>query len=226
MKRLIVIVLAVLAAGSVFAQDFEFVTVSDVVKEVKERFADVESYSASFTIRSTKGSDSTVQSGTVRSLKPNMLRVDYTSPTSQKVVSNGERMWIYIPSLNVVAEQDLKEDNTTTFSTSSAVGLKRLFRKYHYKFASKDQPKRLEDGKNYYTLDLKQKERRSGYKTLRLWVNEDYLITRAEGETSSGKTVVIEFSNINLSANLNKSMFTFEVPSNARTIKNPMISEE
>ncbi len=225
-QKLVLTVCALLACLGVYAQDFEFTTVSDVVKEVKDRFADVESYTASFTIKSTKGNNTVVQEGTVRSLKPNMLRVDFTSPKTQKVVSDGERMWIYIPSLNVVAEQDLKEDKTTTFSTTSAVGLRRLFNKYHYKFAGKEQPKLMEDGKKYYTLELKQKESRSGYKTLNLWITEDYMITRAEGETASGKYVVIEFSNIDTNTKLSKGMFKFEIPANARTIKNPMISEE
>lgn len=226
MKKILIFAFILFCGSLITAQEFEFVTVSDVVKEVKNRFADVDSYSATFTIQSTKGSSTVVQKGTVRSLKPNMLRVDFTSPENQKVVSDGERMWIYIPSLNVVAEQDLKEDKTTTFSATSEVGLRRLFNKYHYKFASKEQPKLLEDGKKYYILDLKQKESRSGYKTLTLWITEDYIITRAVGETSSGKNVEIEFNNIDMTTKLAKGMFKFEVPANARTIKNPMISEE
>jgi outer membrane lipoprotein carrier protein len=226
MKNIIYVILVLTFTFSVSAQDFEFTTVSDVVKKVKDRFAEVESYNASFKITSSKDSKTTVQEGRVSSLKPNMLRVDFTSPSSQKVVSDGKTMWIYIPSLNVVAEQDLKEDKTTTFSTTSEIGLRRLFNKYHYKFASKEQPALAEDGKKYYTLDLRQKESRSGYKSLKLWVNEDYIITRAEGETSSGKSVTIEFSNIDLSTQLSKGLFRFEIPSNAQTIKNPMISEE
>lgn len=210
----------------VSAQEFEFVTVSDVVRKVKDRFSDVEGYSANFVIESKKGSSTEVKKGTIQSLKPNMLKIQFRSPKSQLLVSDGETMWIHIPSMNVVAEQDLKGDKSTEFSTTSYVGLKRLFAKYHYKFDSKDQPALGVDGKKYYTLYLKQKESRSGYKSMKLWVNEDFLITRAVGETSSGKSVSISFSNINTKASLRKGSFKFDIPANARVIKNPMIAEE
>jgi outer membrane lipoprotein carrier protein len=208
------------------AQKFEFVTVSDVVRNIKDRFSKVEGYQADFTMVTVKGSGSVTQKGVIQSLRPNFLRVTFHSPKRQQIVSDGKMMWIHIPSMNVVAEQDLKGDRGTEFSATSYIGLRRLFAKYHYKFASKEQPALMSDGKKYYTLFLQQKESRSGYKTINLWVNEDFLITRAEGETSIGKKITISFDNINTNVKLLKGQFKFDIPSNARVIKNPMISEE
>ncbi len=70
------------------------------------------------------------------------------------------------------------------------------------------------------------KESRSGFRTLRLWVSEDYMITRAEGETSAGKKVEIDFSNRRTYIDLPNGIFKFEPQSRVRVIKNPMISEE
>ena len=211
---------------SVNAQKFEFVTVSDVVRNVRDRFSKVEGYEAKFTMVTSKGSGTVTQKGTIQSLQPNYLRIMFNAPRNQQVISDGKMMWVYIPSMNVVAEQDLKDDKGTEFSAVSYVGLKRLFAKYHYKFASKEQPALMSDGKKYYTLYLQQKESRSGYKTINLWINEDFLITRAEGETSTGKKITISFDNINTNAKLLKGNFKFDIPSNAKVIKNPMISEE
>jgi outer membrane lipoprotein-sorting protein len=209
-----------------FAIKFDFTTVSDVVKNIKKRYGDIECYSADFRITIDKGGHKTLQQGSLKSKFPNKLLVDFTVPYGQKIVSSDKMMHIYMPSLNVVAEQEVNSEDGSIFSSGSKSGLKRLFNKYHYKFDSKDQPTQDNDGKKYYTLFLKQKESRSGYRTLKLWVSEDYLIKRVSGETSSGKKVDIEFSNIKTNENFSNGIFKFDAPSQARVIRNPMIAEE
>ena len=140
----------------------------------------------------------------------------------QKIVSNGKMMWIYIPSLNVVAEQDL--NSKLGFFGKSSSGLKRLFMKYHYKFASKQQPEQTKEGK-FYTLLLKQKESRSGFRRIKLWISEKYMIKKAQGQSSTGKNVQILFTNIRTNIPIKNGVFKFDIPSHARVIKNPMMSE-
>ncbi len=222
----IIIMAVVVGQTPTQAYKFEFDTVTDIVKKVRAKFNEFDSYSANFTVTTTKQGKSSVQTGSIKSKKPNYLFVQFTSPSNQKIISDGKMMWVYIPSMNVVAEQDLKEDKGTVFTSGTNEGLKRLFSKYHYKFASKEQPVTEADGKKYYKIFLQQKESRSGYKTMVLTINEDFLITKAVGETSSGKTITLEFTNININENFQKGLFKLEIPSNAKIIKNPMISEE
>ncbi|HEY1405864.1 MAG TPA: outer-membrane lipoprotein carrier protein LolA [Spirochaetota bacterium] len=221
------VLLALVAFGThtAFAIKFDFTTVSDVVKSVKKRYGEIECYSAEFKITSDKGGKKTVQQGYVKSKYPDKLLVEFSIPAGQRIVANDRTMWIYMPSLNVVAEQDLNNADASLFSGTKS-GLSRLFNKFHYKFDAKDQPSADADGKKYYTLFLKQKESRSGYRTLKLWISEDYLIKKAVGETSSGKKVEIEFSNIKTNENFPNGIFKFDVPSQARVIKNPMMAEE
>ena len=80
--------------------------------------------------------------------------IRFFKPYGQKIVSDGKMMWIYIPNMNVVAEQDLKS-NKGLFGPSTKTGLNRLFSKYHYRFMSKKQPEQLDDGTKAYTLLLK-----------------------------------------------------------------------
>lgn len=214
-----------LLSTSAFAYKFDFVTVSDVVKKIQKTFGTLDAYQADFTIVSKKLGKTKTQRGVISYKATNKLFIKFNSPYGQKIISNGKMMWIYIPSMNVVAEQDLKSDSGF-FSTHTKSGLKRLFRKYHYRFDSKEQPQVQSDGSKLYTIFLKQKESRSGYRTLKLWVSENYMIVRAHGETSSGKEVDISFSNIKTDIDLPNGMFKFDVPSQARVIKNPMISEE
>ncbi|MGL4369248.1 MAG: LolA family protein [Spirochaetota bacterium] len=221
-------VCAVCAAASLPARaiKFDFVTVSDVVKDVKKRYGDIECFSADFRISTDKGGKKSIQQGSVKSKYPNKLLVEFTVPAGQKIVATDKMMYMYMPSLNVVAEQEINNEDSSIFSAGSKTGLRRLFNKYHYKFDSKDQPSAGTDGKKYYTLYLKQKESRSGYRVLRLWITEDFLIKRASGETSSGKKVDIEFSNIKTNENFSNGLFKFDPPSQARVIRNPMIAEE
>jgi outer membrane lipoprotein carrier protein len=207
------------------AYQFDFITVGDVVQKVREKFGKLETYQASFAIVSQKMGKMKAQSGIIKYKSTDKLVVEFQQPYGQKIVSNGKTMWIYIPSMNVVAEQTLKADSGI-FTSNTKSGLTRLFNKYHYRFASKDQPEVMADGKKYYTLHLKQKESRSGFRTLQLWISEDYFIVKAKGETSSGKVIEISFSNIQTNVNLPGSIFRFDVPAHARIIKNPMLSEE
>ncbi len=220
------VLVLLMSTGIAMGYNFEFTTVSDVVKRVKKTFSEIETYQANFVIVSHKLGKKVHQRGTIKFKAPEKLLVDFSSPYGQKIISNGSRMWIYIPSMNVVADQDLNSDSASLFSSGTRSGLTRLFSKYHYKFASSDQPETNKDGEKFYTLFLKQRETRSGYRTIKLWINEKYFISRAEGETSSGKKVTIDFSNIKTGVNLPNGIFKFDIPSKARVIKNPMLSEE
>jgi len=207
------------------AYKFDFTTVGDIVKGVKKRFGEIDCYQANFVINSDKMGKKKTQTGTIRYKSSDRLLVEFSQPSGQKIVANDKTMWIYIPSMNVVAEQDLKSD-TGFFSTGTKSGLKRLFSKYHYRFASKEQPEVQDDGSKCYTLILKQKETRSGFRTLKLWVSPEYFIVRAAGETSTGKRVDISFTNIRTDVKHPNGIFRMEMPARANVIKNPMISEE
>ncbi len=213
------------AATGVYAFKFDFTTVSDIVDNIKANFGKMETYQAGFTIISEKMGKTTQQSGIIKYKANNRLFIEFSQPYGQKIVSNGKMMWIYIPSMNVVAEQDLNSD-AGVFTSGTKSGLTWLFSKYHYRFASKEQPERQEDGTKRYTLILKQKESRSGFRTMKLWVTERYFIIRAQGETSTGKKVDIRFSDLKTNISIPNGIFKFDIPARARVIKNPMISEE
>ncbi|MBN1531699.1 MAG: outer membrane lipoprotein carrier protein LolA [Spirochaetes bacterium] len=214
------------AAPGLKAYQFDFVTVGDVVHKVKKKFGSLTTYQADFAVVSQKTGKTKAQSGIIKYRASDNLLIEFHQPPGQRIVSNGRVMWIYIPSMNVVAEQNLKAESAGLFSSNTKSGLTRLFSKYHYRFASKEQPETQSDGSKFYTLYLKQRETRSGFRTLQLWISEDYFITKAKGETSTGKVIEITFSNIRTNVSLPSSLFRFDVPSRARVIKNPMISEE
>ncbi len=220
-----VCVLILTAVSTVYAFKFDFTTVSDIVDNIKKKFAKIDSYQANFTILSEKAGKARQQTGVIKYKANNKLCIEFSQPYGQKIISNGKTMWIYIPSMNVVAEQDLRSESGI-FASGTKSGLNWLFAKYHYRFDSREQPAAQDDGTKKYTLLLKQKESRSGFRKLKLWVSEQYFIVRARGETTTGKTIDIAFSNLRINPNLPNGIFRFDMPAHARVIKNPMISEE
>ena len=224
-KIFLTILLIMSASALLAAYKFDFITVGDVVREIRATYGKLDSYQANFVIESERHGKKTVQRGVIRFKNSDRLVLDFTQPANQKIVSNGKMMWIYIPSMNVVAEQDLKSDSGL-FAAGSQSGLNRLFSKYHYRFASKEQPETMKDGSKMYTLELKQRESRSGYREINLLVNENYFITKAEGITSTGKKVSITLSDYKTDVDLPASLFKFDIPARARVLKNPMMSEE
>lgn len=219
-------ILLIMSASALFsAYKFDFITVGDVVRQIRATYGKLDSYQANFVIESERHGRKTVQRGIIRFKNSDHLVLDFTQPANQKIVSNGRMMWIYIPSKNVVAEQDLKSDSGL-FAAGSQSGLNRLFSKYHYRFASKEQPETMKDGSKMYTLELKQRESRSGYREINLFVNENYFITKAEGITSTGKKVSITLTDFRTDVDLPSSLFKFDIPARARVLKNPMMSEE
>jgi outer membrane lipoprotein carrier protein len=230
-KNLLLLILlfmiTILFMSDLFAYKiFEFTTVSDVVKKVRKKFSDMESYQADFKIVSEKLGNKAYKNGRITYKAANKMLIEFINPSGQRIVSDGKRMWVYIPSMNVVAEQDLRSDSASIFSSATGSGLKRLFSKYHYKFASKNQPEKQSDGSMQYTLFLKQRESRSGFRSIKLWISEDYLIKKAVGESSTGKIIEINFTNIKSNFEVTNGIFQFDIPSQAKIIKNPLISEE
>jgi len=215
----------VMSVSVLFGYNFDFVTVRDIVSKVKNKFGSLKTYEAQFRIVSDNMGRRSEQSGVIRYKTSDKLLIDFQTPYGQKILSNGDTMWIYIPSMNVVAEQSI-DSGSGLFSASSASGLNRLFSKYHYRFASKEQLEKNDSGEKNYTLALKQKETKSGFRDIKLWISEDYFIKRASGVTSTGKKVDITFSSIKTNIEIPNGVFKFDMPSQARIIKNPMISEE
>jgi outer membrane lipoprotein carrier protein len=217
----------ILFMSDLFANKFfEFTTVSDVVKKVRKKFSDMESYQADFKIVSERLGNKAYKNGRITYKAADKMLIEFINPSGQRIVSDGKRMWVYIPSMNVVAEQDLKSDSASIFSSATGSGLKRLFSIYHYKFASRNQPEKQSDGSMQYTLFLNKKESRGGLRTIKLWISEDYLIKKAVGESSTGKMVEINFTNIKSNFEVSNGVFQFDIPSQAKIIKNPLMSEE
>ena len=84
---------------SAFSQ--EIITADRYLETVSQHYAGINDYEANVTIRS----GSTEMIGSLSYLNPFFLRIDFTRPSEQVLVFNGEILTVYIPDLRTTLTQ-------------------------------------------------------------------------------------------------------------------------
>lgn len=232
---LMMIILLMTTSVSVTAEDPEepphhWHSHSAVAKKVIEVFEKMNTYRAHFDINTTSGKSHKSMSGTVYYQKPGRVRFDFSRPGGDFILSDGNILWIYIRRLSTVGKQDLKlkvknENGQNVFLSNPEEGLSRLFRKYHYRFDTVEQP-RVEDGQEYFVLDLEQREKIGGYEKIKLFVDtESYLIKKAIAWDGDGKETSIRFRSITTDTQLEGKLFQYKPDDRVRVVMNPLVSD-
>ncbi|MCB1190717.1 MAG: outer membrane lipoprotein carrier protein LolA [Leptospiraceae bacterium] len=205
---------------------------SEVVKKIKKKYSEINNYKAEFLIETVYNKKSTTMKGSCVYKSPGKIRYDFTEPEGDIVVSNGKFLWIYLKKIEAVGKQDLsiqKEDSSgkPIFTSMDSHGLSRLFRKYHYRFESIQQPKKDEtDNRSYFVLSLEQREKIGGFENITLYVDsENYLIKKAIANDSRGKTTTIVFSKMELNTDMEDGIFNYRIGGNVKIINNPLVSD-
>ena len=219
-----VILIILLAFTAIHAEDIH---PNDIVKRMKKNFKTLETYKANFNITTTEGKKVKRSKGVAYYKKGGKLNLTFTSPYGDKIISNGSKMWVYIRSMNAVGEQKLKTKNKKTGiqTAISYEGMVSLFRRYHYRFDTIKQP-RLVNNQSQYVLELKEKTTSGGFKSMKVFVGgSNYLINKIIAKTESGKTVIMQYSNIKKNINLADKLFVFKPKGKMRILKNPLTSE-
>lgn len=203
---------------------------SEVVKKIKKNFSEINSYSADFLIKTEDNKKEKQMRGKCFYKRPGKIRYNFAEPEGDEIVSDGKTLHIFIKRLGAVGKQDLTLDRKNSsgpiFTTNSPDGLNRLFRKYHYKFDTIEQPRSVGDATKYFVLDLDQREKIGGFEKMKLFVDsESYLIKKAVATDGRGKVTTITFSNINFSEEIQDGVFNFHMSGNAKIVNNPLVSE-
>jgi outer membrane lipoprotein-sorting protein len=212
------------------AQAHNWNSPSEVVKKVKKKYSEVQTFTADFKINTVHNKKSSQMTGTCQFKSPGKIRYDFTQPNGDAIVSDGKILWIYIQKIGAVGKQDLEIQKTNNsgepiFQQNTPTGLNRIFRKYHYKFNSINQPQKAEDGKEYFVLALEQREKIGGFENMTLYIdNQDYLVKKAIGRDSRGKETTIQYSNIQLNVEIEDGVFKYKTTKDAKIVNNPLVS--
>jgi outer membrane lipoprotein-sorting protein len=212
-----------LFSSVLFAQDtvdpLEIVSINDIKKLMVDKFASIEDYTADFEwINGTAH-----YFGNIQYKKPDKILLTFDEPEEQIIVSNGATLYIYLPSLKIVAQQSLAEGSESTLLTAaSESGLGKLMDEYSFSFYDSSLLQTFRETKAYH-LTLNQNKAKVGFKQMDLWVSDTGLILQSNGSSQSGINVSLTFSNIKLNTELPDYFFEFEVPPDAQIIRNIII---
>ncbi|PJZ76724.1 LolA family protein [Leptospira neocaledonica] len=205
---------------------------SEVVKKVRKTFSDLKSYKADFVIQTEANKKVVTKKGVCYYKKGGKIKYEFSDPSGDEIVSDGKTLWIFIKRLNAAGKQDLTLNKSNKsgpiFSPMTEEGLSRIFRKYHYKFESIEQPQiSPKDNRQYFVLALEQREKIGGYETMTLYVDaQTSFIKKAVASDGRGKTTTVEFFGLDPNADIEDGVFNFRPDGNSKIVNNPLVSEE
>lgn len=143
----------------------------------------------------------------------------------KRIISDGKTLWVYLPRLGIVVDQDLNELSPIGISTP-ALGIRRIIQHYDYRFDENNSKLRKVKGLDHevYIIELTAKSSKYGFKKIYFYVREDGFITKSVAINDSKKKFILIRKDVELNPEVDENEFRREVPKNARVIKNPFVS--
>ncbi|MDE0219113.1 MAG: outer membrane lipoprotein carrier protein LolA [Spirochaetaceae bacterium] len=163
---------------------------------------------------------------------PDLLRIDFTVPAGQVLVSDGAMLTIYMPALDYVIEQRLTTGTPAAASLSpslaaSLLGLRFLRANYGIAYETGPDPVRLGDGSGQQVVRLLLERRvpEEAFETIEVAVGDDRLIRCIVGEYRSGDRVAIEFRAMRTDQSIPDARFRYEPPPDANVYRDLLLGE-
>lgn len=241
MKRFISCLLFV-ALATPFSFSQEIRTAPEFFATVAERYSSISDYIAEVEMTTPEQT----LTGTLYYRRPNLVRIDFTEPEDQVLVSDGETLKVYIPEYNVVLHQELRgSGGTEVTGLASADGLKLM--QEHYSIAYLDSPDPVPlnspedpeeesdgsdgpdvsgDGEMVTKLRLTWRSTSEGFRQLTLSVTDDQLIRRIVGVTPNYEEIQFDFLDIKLNQNIPTARFDYEAPASANLFSDFLFEQE
>ena len=199
-----------------FGQDI--VTAEKYLEIVSEHYSTIRDYEATITIRS----GNTDMSGNVSYLSPSFMRIDFTRPSGQVIVFNGDALIVYLPEFRAVLNQNInRRPGASGAGLASSQGLSLLKRNYVSSFVTGPTPEPLDTGERVVNLRLTRRSVSEGFREIVLSINpETKLIRRIVGRTIGETELRFDFTNIRLNVGIPEARFAYETPPSANMYDN------
>lgn len=236
MKQTIAALLLV-AAAAPFAHSQDFATAREFFATVAERYSAINDYVAEIEITT----EEETLAGTLYYRRPNDVRIDFTEPEDQVLVSDGEELQVYVPEYDVVLQQSLAgagaEGVTALASTD---GLRLMQEQFSVAYLDSPDPVPLdepEDEDDAEELDEDEQEMvtklrltwrssSEGFRQLTLSIDEERLIRRIEGVTVNYDEIELDFLDVQLDQSIPDSRFDYEAPASANLFTNFLFEQD
>jgi len=200
----------------------EIRTAENFFDEVAEVYGEIRDYIAAVTIIQEKET----MSGTLYYKTPNLLRIDFTSPAEQVLVTDGTKLTVYIPLYRVVMSQSLRKRSAASLATKQ--GLAML--KRNYSIAYLEGPDKVPlDGPNsapVTKLKLTWRTNTEGFREMILSINSHNMICRIDAVTVGYQKIQFDFEDIRINQNIPDARFKYDAPASANVQDNFLFEPE
>ena len=135
-------------------------------------------------------------SGKLSYKKPDLLRMDFDSPSDQVICYNGDMLTVYLPDAAAVLQQSVKtEGNAATLATASGLSLMSRYYTIAYEVGQDPVPLESDSPEKVIKLVLNRRNTSESFRFIKLAVNaETKLIRRVEAVTVRGETFIFNFT--------------------------------
>lgn len=210
-KTCVIMVLAVFFSLTSIAY---CITTEEIVENIQNIYDNAADYKADFHQESEMGTIKKVQNavGVVYFKKKGKMYWEYKEPIQQKVISNGEKMWLYQPDINQVQEFNYNTLEASKAESSFLNGIGKLSDEFEIEYSG-------QIIKGNYLLDLKSKGKETSFKSIKMYVDsENYNIVRTVTIDAYGNTNSITFENIKFNTGVDDDFFVFKVPEGVNVV--------
>ena len=199
------------ASFSVPAQDSR--TALDVFDRLAVKYNGMNDYEVN--VRYETGNS--VMTGVLYYKKPNLVRINFSRPANQVIVSNGKELTCYLPQTGVVFIQKLEKDGKAlSQGIVSEEGLS--FMKRNYKISYNETPDFVQiEGLPVPVMGLRLVWRytKAGFREIILYIDQNYNILRFEGIDASQKSIVCTFTDYQYNTGMPDTRFDYTSPPTA-----------
>jgi outer membrane lipoprotein carrier protein len=202
--------LTVLGTVGLAAQGTTPRTADELASGLQKKYDAVRDFSADFTHTYEGGvlRQKAVERGTVLIKKPGRMRWNYTAPDKKTFVSDGQKLYAYVPADKQVVVSPVPAADQATTAVLFLAGKGSLTRDFTASFAD---PKALPAG--VIGLKLVPKQRQAEYDWLIVGVDPKTLQIRSLLTVDQqGGTSALEFSRLKENVGLSDNEFTFKIP--------------
>lgn len=187
---------------------------SHIAAKVQARYAGVRDFTADFTHVYQGGvlRQKTTERGTIAVKKPGRMRWTYTAPEKKEFVSDGTKLYSYIPADRQVIVSDVPAGGGETTAALFLAGRGDLTKDFTAALDGQDA--------GLYRLTLTPKKKQQDFDTLVLHVRRDSLqIAALVAQDRQGGTSTFTFTNLKENIGLADSRFVFKIPRGVQVVR-------
>jgi len=221
------VVLLTICLGAVTVLGQEIQTAESFFSGVSAKFGEIEDYTCEFTI----SQGDTVSGGKLYYKRPDLLRLDFEHPEGQVVLSDGEKLMVYLPVAGVILQQSFSEDSGVSPARPPGAmnpgGLYLLSEGYDIAYLDSPEPVPLNSPENdeeeeseeaatalddemVVKLRLTRSNSLEMFREIILSISEDSLIRRFRGIADDYSEIVTDFENVEIDQGIPDNRFEEE----------------